>query len=121
MYTRPPAGRFPRSMRIPENYGGSAFRPIVGEADDMRAATVPDEPPSPPPPSLPDEPSMQEAPSKEATVPTGRFSLGLPFLRRDGTGIGFEELLLIGLALLIAEDGAHDDLVWLLLLLLLIS
>ena len=75
MYTRPPAGRFPRSMRIPENYGGSAFRPLVD--------VPPDEPPSPPPPSLPDEPSMQETPPKEATVPTGRFSLGLPFLRVD--------------------------------------
>ncbi len=28
MYTRIPSGRYPRGMRVPENYGGNAFRPL---------------------------------------------------------------------------------------------
>ena len=126
MYTRIPSGRYPRGMRVPENYGGNAFRPLPNGMPDEA------EPPQAPvteiseqapanndlPLSTPDAPS--EAPS-ESHVPAGRFSLGLPFLHRDGMGIGFEELLLVGLIFLVAQEGKNDDLVWLLLLLLLIQ
>lgn len=156
MYTRVPSGRMPRGMRVPENYGGNAFRsPSVPPAYGERSFR---EPPSPPPkedpipPPFPDEALPQEgsvedttheedAPSPpqeeiqnterdtdEASVPTGSktspFGLRLPFLQGRSQGlslsIGFEELLLIGLILLISQDGKNDDLVWLLLLLLLI-
>lgn len=119
MYTRIPTGRYPRGMRVPENYGGNAFRPIVNEAVSEEEPAVPDESPSPLPLPTPELPPPEAPPEPHA--PVGRFSLGLPFLRRDGGGIGFEELLLVGLIFLIAEEGKHDDLIWLLLLLLLIS
>ena len=129
MYTRIPTGRYPRGMRVPENYGGSAFRPLSEETPD---AQTPKSPPAvrttasssafaPSEPLAVRQAEQDGAQAEAPSVPSGRFSLGLPFLSRDGTGIGFEELLLIGLILLIAQDEQNQDLVWLLVLLLLIS
>ena len=66
-------------------------------------------------------------PNESATQSMARsapFGLRLPFFSGHsssaGLSIGIEELLLIGLILLISQEGKNDDLVWLLLLLLFI-
>ena len=126
MYTRIPSGRYPRGMRVPENYGGSAFRPLPSEPppeeEPPQAPVTERAAPSPirhePPHARSDDPSPEAPP--EPHVPAGRFSFGLPFFRRDNTGVDFEDLLLIGLILLVAQEGKNDDLIWLLVLLLLI-
>ena len=127
MYTRIPSGRYPRGMRVPENYGGNAFRSLPNESaneegvpkppvtESIEQAPIRRDSPPPSPDTTP--PEAASAPH----APAGRFSLGLPFLRRDGIGIGLEELLLVGLIFLVAQEGKNDDLVWLLLLLLLIQ
>ena len=121
MYTRVPSGRMPRGMRVPENYSGNAFRAY-------------EPPPTPPPPRetpKPDEPDLPDVPpqnaeSAPADLPKAEepstavakqapFGLHLPFA---GLHLGFEELLLIGIILMIAQEGKNDDVIWLLLLLL---
>lgn len=113
MYAR----QTPRQFEIPRNYSGSAFSPQ-----------------SAPPPPPPEEETaeviapMEEAPplepKKEAEIPTGaspRSGLFRLFGRGRGGEIGGEELLLIGLCLLLSQSEAKDDLLILLLLLLLIQ
>ncbi len=127
MYTRIPSGRFPRGMRVPENYSGNAFRGIPPEQE--MPPSKESEPPAPPPEvenvreeigdNPPSEPSEPHVPVGHTSPP---FGLHLPFkLFSHGDGIGFEELLLIGLILLISQEGKNDDLVLLLILLLFIQ
>ena len=110
MYTKS-QGRFPHSMRVPENYSGNAFS----------AQKIPlgnDDPPSPvsksesqeaPPPPQPDA----ATPVGACAEPHPRLGLSDLFSR-----FGMEELLLIGLILLLAEDGKNDELILLLIRLL---
>ena len=120
MYTRS-HGRFPRGMRVPENYSGNAFRvePVESSVEDMsqneNGVTA-------------REQENAEAKRKEEDTPAGLslprprlFSGGLLSRLTGGGGIGLEELLLVGLILLLSEDGGNDDLVLLLILLLLVS
>ncbi len=136
MYTKP-QGRYPHSLRVPENYSGNAFpssnasassapppKPEASPApnvehiaDAIPSAAVEQEFSAPPPPP----------PSEETVAPVGacpyarpRFGLSGLFSRfgRDG---GMEELLIIGLILLLAEDGKNDDLILLLILLLFVQ
>ena len=136
----------PRGMRVPENYSGNAFRQapheISGEppirnnprmpaperivdpiSSESESLAEPMEDVQSEPQDLPTE----APPTAEPATPVGGkalpFGLRLPFqglFRGSGISIGFEELLLIGLILLISQEGKNDDLVWLLLLLLFI-
>ncbi len=145
-----------RPMRLPENYGGSAFsqsdrtepphridvakpsppqasRPSLGMPPPPRPVTTPpprERPPEPPlPPSCPacepvhespaddDRPQKEKAPDPPLSGLSGLFgNLGhaFPFSH----GIGSDELLLLGLILLLARSESDSDLVlWLALLL----
>jgi len=129
MYTRVPSGRMPRGMHVPGNYSGNAFRPPQSvprtpeppkepPPKEESPQTLPPLPEAPPPDVTDNTPSRTD--SDEATAHVGRsfpFGLRLPL---QGLHIGFEELLLIGLILMISQEGKNDDLVWLLLLLLFI-
>lgn len=73
------------------------------------------------------EPPAASSPTSEPTVAVdakpSALGLKLPFrLPSWGTGlsIGFEELLLLGMILLISQEGKNDDLILLLILLLFI-
>ena len=145
MYTRVPSGRMPRGMRVPENYAGNAFRPLPYEPPHEKRMPIEpraphfDAPPPPDPIDTVDELAREEEPPQKEhtdlppepqadTVAVGAkpSSLGwrLPFrLPSFGTGlsIGFEELLLLGLILLISQEGKNDDLILLLILLLFIQ
>ncbi len=137
MYTRVPSGRMPRGMRVPENYSGNAFRTL--EAPPPPREKIPEPPIVFPEPTEEEKEAVEveEAPpspvanastaSEPSDVSVGAkpslFGLRLPFqglFRSSGLHIGFEELLLIGLILMISQEGKNDDLVWLLILLLLI-
>lgn len=133
MYARqPPDGRFPRNVRIPRNYSGNAFRqeeempPPTVVAEESRETKLP---PASPPPS-PSEEEVKEAPAEPSAAasvgklfpsPGFRLDLGRFLNRGRGGGIGFEELLIIGLIFLLSQSETKDDLVFLLLLLLFIQ
>lgn len=138
MYTRSPQGRFPRDMRVPRNYAGNAFRPPLSEqdrgepifientedADNLSAAeeqkTSLEEQSNE---SKEAEKKDEKKDAKQAGLFSfPKFDLGLSKLfSRGGINIGFEELLILGLILLIASEGKGDDLILLLILLLFIQ
>lgn len=130
MYTRP-QGRFPREMRIPGNYSGNALRGYATDAEpsakeEAAFPTAEGTPVSVPPLSA-ENATENDKKEKAESVVSADARRGLPFGFRFGAkggllgGIGFEELLLIGLILLLAEEGENDDLILLFVLLLFIQ
>ena len=133
MYTRPPQGRFPKGMRIPQNYSGSAFRPTAEEGNES-SSDLPS-PYEPPPLFEPREPVSDRPSDGEDSLeaskltqkedsPTSSTRLPLRSLfsgNKEGGGLGSEELLLLALLLLFWGNDGADDLPLLLLLLLMIK
>ena len=113
MYARQPLDRRPPPpLRIPRNYSGNAFPPKE----------------EPPPPveereEAEDILTAEDTSQKEEAPAEKEASLLRPFGRKDrlSSGIGSEELLILGLILLTSQNDAHDDLLPLLLLLLLLG
>lgn len=103
--------RFPRRsehpLQIPEHYSGCAFsesEPIISPQ------------PEPPPPEQHDDSPKEAPPPKppRSELPS-LFGNSLSFL---GGGLNFEELLLIGLILLLSRSEQDSDVIlWLALLL----
>ncbi len=127
MYVRPPNYRYPPSVRVPENYGGSAFREppqsVVNTPQPTESA-----------------PEQQPLPEEELAIPTTEqkeesekseqasllsphgFRLRLGSLFGKDRGIGTEELLILALILLLADnDEGFDDLILFLALLFFIK
>jgi hypothetical protein len=130
MYARqPPEGHFSRTVRVPRNYSGNAFRNEEALEDPnvpADTAPVPETSDTPIPP-ISDPPVLreEETPSAETMgkgilSPGFRLDLGR-FLHRGKGGFGFEELLIVGLIFLLSQSETKDDLVFLLLLLLFIQ
>ena len=129
-----------RPVQIPEHYSGCAFSATDGRTEKAPLKSAPpllevahpspdpshvqetpprnDLPTCVPQESAHTEPSAHDAPVSSHKAPRllGNLGLAFPFSH----GVGFEELLLIGLILMISQEGKNDDLVWLLILLLLI-
>lgn len=144
MYARMTPDRYARDMRVPENYGGNAFRPAPPKTAEPPARTVASSADFPGPETaysqesyrrLFHEPAEPQAdlPPEESEVPpepdsttgkeqsVGLLSGGIGKLFTGlGQGIGSEELLLLALILLTAGDNGGDDLFLILLLLLFI-
>lgn len=140
MYARqPPDGRFQRNVQVPRNYSGNAFRqekpsdkflsqetepPLLKGENDIEEQEKIDTDEK----DTPKDEKVKQKTSEE-TSPVGRslfspgfkLDLGRFFNRRDGFGIGFEELLIIGLIFLISQSDSKDDLIFLLFLLLFIQ
>lgn len=138
MYTRSPQGRFPRDMRVPKNYAGNAFRPPLSEqergepifienTDDAENLSTAEEQKNSLEKQSNESKEAEKKDEKKDAKQAGLFSfpkfdLGLSKLfSRGGINIGFEELLILGLILLIASEGKGDDLILLLILLLFIQ
>lgn len=138
MYTRSPQGRFPRDMRVPKNYAGNAFRPPLSEqereepifienTDDAENLSAAEEQKTSLEEQSNENKEAEKKDEKKDAKQAGLFSfpkfdLGLSKLfSRGGINIGFEELLILGLILLIASEGKGDDLILLLILLLFIQ
>lgn len=117
MYSRYEKSR--EGIRLPAHYGGSAFSNNKATAPKPLAPPpytppVTKQPPEPPPPVCP--PPSREAPLVAARGEDDRaLKAGFPFLH----GLGFEELLIMGMILLISQgENAADTVFWLTLLLL---
>ncbi|MBO5939224.1 MAG: hypothetical protein J6Q82_06985 [Clostridia bacterium] len=120
MYSRRELGdRYPR---VPRNYSGNAFReeapPAPSEPIEITDAAKTAE-------SIEEAPPTELAPTGEESIPAARSGLfshtgALGGLFRQGGSIGSEELLLLGLILLLSQNETQDDLLPLLLILLLI-
>lgn len=113
MYVRPQSFRYPSGVRLPENYGGNAFRESAAPTEESEGekaeAVVKDE----------QEPSPPEA--TEALLPKqSGFGLRLGSLFGK-SGIGTEELLILSLILLLADGDGNEDLILFLLLLFFIK
>ncbi|MBE6550433.1 MAG: hypothetical protein E7670_08420 [Ruminococcaceae bacterium] len=142
MYARSGQGRFPRDLRVPKNYAGNAFRaspaenetkePIfIDENTDEHQAPIQEAIAQETKETLKEEANdtkeAEQTEEKRETRQTGLFSfpkldIGLGKLfSRGGLSLGFEELLLLGLILLIANEGKGDDLILLLILLLFVQ
>ena len=128
MYSRYPNYRF-GGIKIPENYSGNAFsEPTEVEvasdevAEEVEAVDAVD--------------AVEEAKEKIEAVKTSEDSVsaslsrsrrGLPFgfkfdLRRlFSGGVGFEEILLIAVILLVSQNDSGDELILLLALLLFVE
>ena len=129
MYARqPPEAHFSRTVRVPRNYSGNAFR----NENAIKEQNIPDELPPVSEVSDGGVPSSEQSVSlqEDAVSPTSagkgilspgfRLDLGR-FLHRDKGGFGFEELLIVGLIFLLSQSETKDDLVFLLLLLLFVQ
>ena len=106
MYSRA-QDRKPLPLRLPENYGGCAF-----------SSTVREEPKPPPTPTEAPFHTAEPPSEKEQAPPSPpkqpRLPLSLPLSR----GLHFDELLLLGLMLLLSQNREESDLLPLLALLL---
>ena len=115
MYSRQGDVRHTNRVNIPANYGGSFFAPSA----DVGLPSPEEKPEETPAASSESQETLTPvgaAPTKEEH-PTGLFGL---FGKGNG-GVGYEELLILGLALLISRNEAKDDLAFLLLLLLFVN
>ena len=102
--------RFPRHserpLQIPEHYSGCAF----SESEPIKPS-----PPEPPPPTPHDDAPTEAPPPKPRLELPSLFGNSMSLL---GGGLNFEELLLIGLILLLARSEQDSDVIlWLALLL----
>ncbi len=103
MYARPP--RRPPNVRVPENYSGCAFSEPLAPDLPPRYVDV-----AKPTPELP--PPREEKPMPPPPIlPVGH---GLPL----SEGLSFDQLLLLGLILLLMREGGESDAVLSLALLL---
>ena len=129
MYSKPKTNQ-ESSFRIPENYSGNAFQGDTG------IPSVPVDPPLEPPSIPTEEKQPGEATAVAmAVLPPNKdneeksFSRASPFSsllppRLTGSrggllgDIGVEELLIIGILILLSQSDADDDILLLLMLLL---
>ncbi len=118
--SRPRYQRYTSEISVPENYSGNAFRDEPAEKEeknesvDNEIADVPKKVEE----KSDEELAVMSAPQKKR----GRgASFGLDISRLFKGGIGFEELLILGLILLVSQDDGNDDVVLLLALLLFVG
>ena len=126
----------PRNVQIPEHYSGCAF-PYVGKEKQTRffevATPTPPEESTPPTalpvlpmehlaPEIPDSADSKEEPVQALQVhPSEPETVALPFAKGFSAikGLDFDQLLLLGLILLLSRNEEDSDVVmWLGLLLL---
>ena len=115
--SRPRVQRFTSEIDVPQNYRGNAFRDLP-----------PDEPEIVPPPAAAVEKEAVEEPAvtvsrmcEEEEVTTKKKAFGFNVGRFYSGGIGYEELLILGLILLVAQNEGNEDTLLLLALLLFVG
>lgn len=115
VYRRPSPAPPHESIRLPINYKGTAFNPDgssrtyisqTAQEDDGDAPMPTESELQPPPPEAPKD-TAAPSPLADALSRLGSMvsTKGFPF----GHGIGFEELLLIGLLLFIADGDENCE------------
>ena len=128
MYSRYPNYRFSGAMRVPDNYSGNVFKASesidIGEESDAQRTIDELEAQSAEAASLPAVPPEAESQERDAKPVSKGFKL--PAFNFDIHSLfsgkfGIEELLIIGLILLISKSDTDDDIILLLALLLFIG
>ena len=110
MYSRPHR-QSEQPIHVPENYSGCAFSPALDDRS-QNPQTVPNIAAEVPPP-----PKEKELPKSQSGIKTDVTALFSGPLNMLG-GVRFEELLLIGLIILLARtEQGSDVILWLALLL----
>lgn len=118
MYARQPSeNRYSRNMNIPSNYSGNAFRQDT-PTEEIEAPEEVGEIDAPQ--NIQPLPSDETLPAYKAESSDTAAGIGR-LLGRGGGGIGLEELLIIGIVILLSQGEVKDDLAFLLLLLLFIQ
>ena len=123
--SRPRYSRYTSQINVPENYSGNAFRG-VGEDSEVIEVEASERDEVTEQELLEDDHSSEDratdsiAVHKKASDSKGE-PFGLDIGRLFKGGIGFEELLIVGLILLMAQGEENDDIVLLLALLLFIK
>ncbi len=121
MYTRYPNYRFGSRVKLPENYSGSAFSQNGALLEDDAEKVVETEAVETEENEL-NEKKIPEDTEVSRVLPTQKKpkapSFGLDALRIFSRGIGFEELLLVALIILVSQGEGDDELILLLALLL---
>ena len=123
--SRPRYSRYTSQINVPENYSGNAFRG-VGEDSEVIEVKAEERDEATEQELLEDDHSSADratdsiAVHKKASDSKGE-PFGLDIGRLFKGGIGFEELLIVGLILLMAQGEENDDIVLLLALLLFIK
>lgn len=126
MYSRYPNYRFSGGVKVPENYSGNAFKATEEKEKDIIEAELADSEPerehndkealsADREENTPEAVETFKPHSKGLRFPGFHFDIGRIF----SGGFGFEEILIIGLILLISQNGKGDDDIILLLALLL--
>lgn len=122
MYSRPPMGRFPKGMRVPENYSGNAFntaKSIESEAsiaeEQEQVSDITDKPQETVAAS-----SLKESEAQKENVSRPSFKLDIGRFFSGNKSFGMEEFLIIALILLLAQNDTNDDTLIFLILLLFI-
>ena len=130
MYVRPRAEGEGEGIRIPDNYSGNAFHgdsltpaPPVEPITEDTAPTEqggPDEPPRAVPEVLPEKEIKEHVPVMKKSSPfSSLLPPKIPGTREGLLGdVGIEELVIIGILILLSQSETDDDILLLLVLLL---
>ena len=120
MYSRPQNYRYTGDVRLPQNYGGNAFRQQSEQKDppsheEYLTSSATDET------EHEEALSPREASAADSLLPKPSFKLRLGSLFGNKKGFGTEELLILALILLIADADENDDLILFLIFLLFVG
>ena len=111
-------GRFPKGMRVPENYSGNAFSSPKEPPPPFEETAAEDVAVSASPPPEDEEKNTGEYDTPTVARPSFKLDLGRFF--SGNKSFGMEEFLIIALILLIAQNDTNDDTLIFLILLLFI-
>ena len=122
--SRPRYNRFSSEFNVPENYSGNAFfeempetkteSDVTEEAEEAKNVIEETK-------NEGDEAVAVSSVRQKKTLFTPRAGFGFDVSKLFGGGIGFEELLILGLILLMAQSEGNEDMIVLLALLLFIG
>lgn len=126
MYSRYPNYRFSGGVKVPENYSGNAFSASEDKEDRIIEADA-DAESTPAAETAAESASEKKEDASVETFNPAKKGFRFPGFKFDigrifSGGFGFEEILIIGLILLISQNGSgEDDIILLLALLLFIG
>ncbi len=123
--SKPRYNRFTSEISVPENYSGSAFRDIgeeVAQESEIDENNVIEDPKSSQAENIEESKECSKV-IENIEHKKGFFSsgLGFDFGKLFRGGFGFEELLIIGLILLLGQSDESNDIILFLVLLLFIQ
>ncbi len=121
--SRPRVSRFTSEFELPRNYSGNAFReaiaPPPAEVEEQKREAVQEEDVASTAAKTVVEDVCMQPEKKKGLL--GGAGFGFDVGRLFSGGIGYEELLILGLILLVAQNEGNEDVLILLVLLLFVG